>query len=55
MEALSDWEHFVVQIDQKSLKFSLEQRLVNEEHQKWLTKLLGFDFDIEYKPGWKIK
>jgi hypothetical protein len=29
----------------------LEQRLSSEEKQKWVTKILGYDFEIIYKKG----
>jgi hypothetical protein len=46
--------HFKVKIDHDSLKYFLEQRLSLEEQQKWVTKILGYYFEIIYKKGKKI-
>ncbi|KAJ0585794.1 putative nucleotidyltransferase, Ribonuclease H [Helianthus annuus] len=42
---------FTVCTDQKSLKFLLQQRVSTYDQQNWVVKLLGYDFDIQYKPG----
>ena len=43
--------YFKVKTDHDSLKYFLEQRLSSEEQQKWVTKMLGYDFEIIYKKG----
>jgi len=56
-EAVAKFRHyllghkFVVKTDQKSLRTLMEQSLQTPEQQKWLHKLLGYEFTIEYKPG----
>ena len=42
---------FFVRIDQESLKFLFEQGEIGPEYQKWVCKLLGYDFEIHYKAG----
>ena len=57
LHALKKWRpylmgrHFKVKMDHDSLKYFLEQRLSSEEQQKWVTKMLGYDFEIIYKKG----
>lgn len=46
---------FVVRTYQKSLKFLLEQRVIQPQHQKWVAKLLGYSFEVVYKLGLKNK
>ncbi|KAK8943096.1 hypothetical protein KSP39_PZI009423 [Platanthera zijinensis] len=43
--------HFKVRTDHQSLKHFLDQRLASPLQQKWLTKLLGYDYEIVYKQG----
>ncbi|TYK15071.1 Ty3/gypsy retrotransposon protein [Cucumis melo var. makuwa] len=59
--SVQKWRHyllgrrFTIMSDQKALKFLLEQREVQPQFQKWLTKLLGYDFEILYQPGLQNK
>jgi len=42
--------HFIIRTDQISLKFLLECFL-SEDQFRWATKLIGYDFEIQYRPG----
>lgn len=42
---------FVIKTNQQSLKYILEQRIAIPAQQKWLAKLLGYLFIVEYKKG----
>ncbi|KAJ0745438.1 putative nucleotidyltransferase, Ribonuclease H [Helianthus annuus] len=44
-------KHFVIKTDHQSLKHLLEQKIVTPLQQKWLSKLLGYDYEISYKKG----
>lgn len=42
---------FIVRTDQRSLKFLLEQRISTSTQLRWLPKILGYDYVIQYKRG----
>ena len=55
--AVQHWRHYLmgrsfkVFTDHKSLKYLLQQRLNTADQHYWLSKLMGFQFEIIYKLG----
>ncbi|KAJ8649639.1 hypothetical protein MRB53_002662 [Persea americana] len=55
--AVSKWRpylsgtHFKFLTDHRTLKYFVEQRLTTMEQPKWLTKLIGYDYEIIYRSG----
>jgi hypothetical protein len=55
--ALEKWRgylldrHFKIKTDHFSLKYLLDQRMSTPAQLKWLPKLMGFDYEIQYKKG----
>ena len=42
---------FCIRTDHKSLKYLLEQQISTMDKQKWLVKLMGYEYEIEYRLG----
>ncbi|XP_019225505.1 PREDICTED: uncharacterized protein LOC109207079 [Nicotiana attenuata] len=57
LSVVDRWRHylqgsyFIIKTDHHSLKYLLEQRVTTALQQKGLTKLLGLDYEIQYKRG----
>ncbi|XP_077219753.1 uncharacterized protein LOC143853943 [Tasmannia lanceolata] len=43
--------HFKILTDHKSLKYIMEQWIFSMEQHKWVSKLMGYDYEIIYKKG----
>ncbi|XP_070682337.1 uncharacterized protein [Malus domestica] len=43
--------HFIIKTDHNSLKYFLSQRTNTPFQQKWVSKLLGFDYEVQYRHG----
>nr|XP_027108798.1 uncharacterized protein LOC113728610 [Coffea arabica] len=43
--------HFIIKTDHQSLRYLLDQKLTTALQHKWFTKLLGLDYEIQYKKG----
>jgi hypothetical protein len=44
-------KRFQIKTDHQILKYFLEQHISSPKHQKWVTKLFGYDYEIIYKKG----
>ncbi|KAJ0442289.1 putative nucleotidyltransferase, Ribonuclease H [Helianthus annuus] len=57
MLAVKQWHYylitgpFIIRTDQKSLKHLLTQKVTTPLQHKWLAKLMGYNYAIEYKQG----
>ncbi|KAL0411111.1 UNVERIFIED_CONTAM: hypothetical protein Slati_3700800 [Sesamum latifolium] len=43
--------HFIIKTDHQSIKHILEQKADTALQQKWISKLLGLDYEVKYKIG----
>ncbi|KAK4382273.1 Retrovirus-related Pol polyprotein from transposon [Sesamum angolense] len=43
--------HFTIKTNHQSLKYLLEQRISTPSQQKWLSKLMGYEYTINYNKG----
>ena len=57
LQAVRHWRPYLwgrsfrIRTDHYSLKFLLDQRLSTVPQHQWISKLFGFDFTVEYRPG----
>jgi len=57
LQAVAKWKHYLwgrhfrIRTDHVSLKHLLDQKVTYPSQHLWLTKLLGFDYEIEYRKG----
>lgn len=42
---------FTIQTYQRRLRYMLEECILTLGQQKWMAKLVGYDYEIVYKPG----
>lgn len=43
--------HFTIRTDHQSLRFLSDQVAITPFQQRWVAKMLGYDFDVVYKRG----
>ncbi|KAL3509710.1 hypothetical protein ACH5RR_029111 [Cinchona calisaya] len=43
--------HFIIKNDHESHNYLLEHKITTALEQKWLSKLMGMDYEIQYKKG----
>ncbi|KAL4346612.1 hypothetical protein GQ457_17G009440 [Hibiscus cannabinus] len=43
--------HFKIKTDHQSLKFLTDQQAITTAQQKWVVKMLGYDFEVMYRSG----
>ena len=57
VQAVKKWQHylqgrhFIIKTYHHSLRYFLSNRAHTSFQQKWVSKLLGFDYEIQYKSG----
>lgn len=55
--AVTKWKHylvgthFIIRTDHQALKHLLEQQLHTALQYKWMSRLFGLDYEIQYKKG----